>query len=127
MAVKRHNPWKRFSPQDKIRVFGAGVRFAVSSDPNLAVQLILSLAVLVVTFWLREWLDFVLIVVVTGLMLIVEMINTVFEALCDYIQPEWDDRIGAIKDIAAAASGIAILLWTVSILYEAARIWALLY
>lgn len=118
--------WKRFSPQDKFRVFGAGIRFALVHDPNVAIQMAISIGVMAVTFWLREWFDFVLIVIVTGNVLIFEMLNTVVEAICDYIQPEYDLRIGAIKDVAAAATGIALLLWLTVIVYELVRIWSIL-
>lgn len=120
-------PWKRFDPRDKVRVFGAGLRFALRHDSNVAVQMVISLSVMAATFWLREWFDFVLILAVTGNVLIFEMFNTVVEAICDYIQPEYDPQIGAIKDVAAAATGIAILIWLTVILYEVVRIWSVLW
>ena len=40
------------------------------------------------------------------------------------IQPEYDGRIGAIKDMGSAASGIAILIWSITMLYEGVRIWS---
>ena len=126
MSETNDSRWKRFDPQDKLRVFGAGVRFAVTQDRNVAIQMAISLSVMAVSFWLRAWFDFVLILTVTGNVLVFEMLNTVVEAICDYIQPEYDARIGAIKDIAAAATGIAILIWLAVILYEVIRIWSVL-
>lgn len=116
--------WKSVNLARKVWVFFAGVRHAVTHDRNMLVQLIISLTVLAVTFWLRNWFDFVLIVIATGHMLVVEMVNTAIEAICDYIQPEYDGRIGAIKDMGSAASGIAILIWSITMLYEGVRIWS---
>ena len=126
MTIKSERRWKRFNPNDKLRVFLVGVHFAVLNDRNLAIQMVLSVTVLVLTFALRAWFDFVLILAVTGHMLVVEMVNTAIEALCDFVQPEYDPRIGAVKDVAAAASGIAILMWLMTIIYEGTRIWSLL-
>jgi diacylglycerol kinase len=122
MTKTKHSSWKRFNPKDKLRVFGAGMRFAISHDRNVAVQIAISLAVLAVTFWLREWFDFVLIMIVTGNVLVFEMLNTAVEAICDYIEPDYDPQIGAIKDVAAAATGIAMFVWVIVILYEVVQI-----
>ncbi|MEZ4709835.1 MAG: diacylglycerol kinase [Caldilineaceae bacterium] len=118
--------WKPFNLYKKLYVFRSGLRIAIQNDRNVAIQMLLSLAVLALTFGLRAWLDFVIITIVTGYMLVVEMINTAIEAICDYVQPEHDPRIGAIKDVAAAASGIAITLWIAVMLYEGVRIWNML-
>lgn len=125
MTNIQRSPWKRFDPKDKLRVFFAGVRFAVDHDRNVAIQVAISCVVLAITFWLRQWLDVVLIMVVTGNVLVFEMINTAVEALCDYIQPNHDPRIGAIKDTMAAATGIAMIIWFVVILYEVMRIYSM--
>ncbi len=126
MTTPNRTSWKRFDPKDKLRVFVAGLRFAATHDRNVAVQIGISLVVLAVTFGLSEWFDFVLILIVTGNVLVFEMLNTVVEAICDYIQPNHDPRIGAIKDVAAAATGIAMFVWVTVIGYEVIRIWSLL-
>ncbi|MEM7134516.1 MAG: diacylglycerol kinase [Chloroflexota bacterium] len=126
MVTNRINQrWKRYNPLDKFRVFLAGLRFVIVNERNVAIQIILSISILMLTFWLRQWFDFVLILMVTGYVLVAEMTNTAIEAICDYIQPDYDPRIGTIKDIAAAASGIAILIWAVTMFYELTRIWSM--
>ena len=42
--------------------------------------------------------------------LVTETLNTCVEKICDYIQPEFDSRIGIIKDLA----GGAVMLATIS-------------
>ncbi|HUH25824.1 MAG TPA: diacylglycerol kinase family protein [Flavobacterium sp.] len=44
-----------------------------------------------------------------GLILTAESLNTAIEAICDYIQPNFDKKIGKIKDIAAGAVTFAAL------------------
>lgn len=112
-----------FAPRRKIRVFVSGLRFAILGDLSVAYKVALSLVVLSVSFWFREWLDFLLIVIVTGQMVIAEIFNTAIEALCDYLQSEQDHKIKVIKDIAAAAAGISILIWIFTFVYEIWRIW----
>lgn len=106
----------------KMRVFFAGLQTAITDDASVTVQMILSLIVLGVSLWLREWVDVLLILMVTGYMLSAELFNTAIETICDYLQPNHDPRIGAIKDIAAAATGLSILVWTITLLYELGRL-----
>jgi diacylglycerol kinase (ATP) len=110
----------------KVRIFLSGLQFAIRHDRSVALQMLVSLIVLAVSFGLREWFDFVFILVITGYMLITEIFNSAIEAICDYVQPEHDPRIGAIKDVAAAAVGISVLIWVGALLFEVIRIVTLL-
>lgn len=119
-------PQKGADPGQKIRVFFSGLRFAISGDKSVALQMVISIVVLAISFWLREWFDFLFILVVTGYMVITEIFNTAIEAICDYLQPEHDERIGAIKDMAAFAAGSSVLIWLAVLGFEVGRIWMLL-
>ncbi|HMQ52678.1 MAG TPA: diacylglycerol kinase [Anaerolineae bacterium] len=118
-----HRLRRRFDLFRKVRVFFSGLKLAIWSDFSVAYKMVLSLIVLGTSFWLREWFDFLLILVVTGLLLVAEIFNTAIEEICDYIQPEYDPKIGAIKDIASTAVGISILIWVCTLLLEIWRIW----
>ncbi|MGX9984816.1 diacylglycerol kinase [Soonwooa purpurea] len=48
-------------------------------------------------------LEIIVVIGVSFLVLITEALNTCIEKICDYIQPNFDSRIGIIKDIAGAA------------------------
>lgn len=48
-------------------------------------------------------LDVIAILSVCFLVLITEIFNTAIEKLCDYVQPDYDKKIGFIKDICAGA------------------------
>ncbi|CAK8718750.1 Diacylglycerol kinase [Candidatus Electrothrix aarhusensis] len=58
----------------------------------------------------------------TGFMLASEMFNTTVEALCDFMEPQKNEKIAIIKDISAAAAGISILVWWVIIGLEAIHV-----
>jgi len=105
---------KGYHPLRKLKVMLAGLRFAMI-DIAVSYKLVLSIIVIVPSLFLHRWVDTSIIILATVMMLIAEMFNTVVEALCDYIQGEFDPKIGMIKDIAAAATGIAILAWIITL------------
>lgn len=111
-----------YHPLRKLRTVFCGLRYAVIYDFSVAYKLVLSVGVLAATFLLREWLDFLLILVVTGLVLIAEIFNSAVEALCDFVETRHNEKIAIIKDMAAAAVGIAILLWAVVLAVEVGRL-----
>jgi diacylglycerol kinase (ATP) len=60
----------------------------------------------------------VLIIVVTALVLVAEIMNSAIEALCDFVETRHNEKIGIIKDIAAAGVGIAMLAWALVLGFE---------
>lgn len=100
-----------FRPLRKLWTALAGLRRAVFLDFSVLYKLLLSAAFLTVAAVYETLFHFLFVLAVTGLMLVAEVFNTVVEALCDYLQPEYDERIKTIKDMAAAATMIAILIW----------------
>jgi len=64
---------------------------------------------LIVYFQLNST-DAVLIFIVCFLVLIAEIINTAIEKICDFIKPHFNEKIGLIKDLAAASVVTATLL-----------------
>ena len=111
-----------YHPIRKIRTVISGLRYAVLYDWSVAYKLLLSIPVMLGAFMARAWLDFMLIVVVTAMVIVAEIFNSAIEALCDFVESRHDERIKIIKDIAAAAVGISILVWMVVLGYELARL-----
>ncbi len=111
-----------FHPVRKIRVALSGMRYAIVYDFAVAYKTLLSILLLVGCFYHRRWMDFGLVLVVTGMMLVAEMFNTAIEALCDFIEARHNEKIGIIKDISAAATGISILIWVVVVMAEVFRV-----
>ena len=112
-----------YHPIRKFKIILSGLYFAVVSDFSVAYKMILSIFVLGLSFVFREWIDFTLIMFGTGLMLIAELFNSCIEALCDFMKEQLDERIRIIKDIAAAAAGISILVWATILIIELSHIW----
>jgi len=110
-------------PLRKIATVLSGLRYAVVYDFSVAYKLVLSAIVLAAAFALRAWVDLLLILVATTFVLVAEMMNSAIEALCDFVESRHDERIRVVKDIAAAAVGIAILAWVVVLAVEASRFW----
>jgi diacylglycerol kinase (ATP) len=110
-----------FRPLRKLRIMLSGLRYAVLYDFSVAYKVVLSVLILGVGLYFHQWLDVLLVFVATGLMMIAEMFNTSIEALCDFVEGRMDDRIRVIKDIAAAAVGISILVWAIVIVVETGR------
>jgi len=58
------------------------------------------------------------------MVLFAEMMNSAVEALCDFVEEGHNEKIGVIKDIAAAAVGVSIVVWCVVLGFEIAQMWA---
>ncbi len=73
--------------------------------------------------WFHKWVDAALIIMATGFALSAELFNTAIEAMCDFVEERHNHKIGIIKDIAAAAAGVAIFVWAVVILSSFLGVW----
>ena len=107
-----------YHPLRKLRTIASGLRYAVIYDFSVAWKLAFSLAVLAAALFARDWIDSVLIIVVTALVLVAEIMNSAIEALCDFVEARHNEKIGIIKDIAAAAVGIAMFAWLLVLGFE---------
>ena len=112
-----------YHPFKKFTVILAGLRYAVLHDFTVLYKLVLSLPVLVLALWLSAWVDAAVILLATGVVVAAELFNTAVEALCDFVEPRHNDKIGIIKDIAAAAAGVAILAWWLVLVAELIDLW----
>ncbi|MEW5771448.1 MAG: diacylglycerol kinase [Pseudomonadota bacterium] len=107
-----------YHPLRKLLTIASGLRYAVVYDFSVAWKLAVSLAVLVAALIARDWLDSLLIVVVTALVLVAEIMNSAIEALCDFVETRHNEKIRVIKDIAAAGVGIAMFAWLLVLGFE---------
>lgn len=84
-------------------------------EQNLQIHLFVGLMVVVFGFFLKiSYIEWVLLILVIGLVILTEIINSVIERICDVLKPRIDSYVKEIKDIAAAivmlASIIAVLV-----------------
>lgn len=88
-----------------------GVFWMLKSERNFQLE-VLALIVnlfLIVYFKLNST-DAALIILVCFLVLITEALNTAVEKICDFVEPNFNKKIGLIKDIAAGAVILATFL-----------------
>ncbi|HJW27843.1 MAG TPA: diacylglycerol kinase [Saprospiraceae bacterium] len=116
-----------YHPLRKLKVILSGFRFAVLHDFSVTYKVALSVVILAVAFMLRQWVDFMMILTATGLVLVAELFNSAIEAVCDFVETKENDKIRAIKDIAAAAVGISIFVWIIVLLTETPHLGTLLW
>lgn len=112
-----------YHPLRKLKTVLSGLRYAALYDFSVGYKLALSALLVVAAFWARQWVDVLLIVLATALVLIAEMLNTAIEALCDFVEDRQNEKIGIIKDISAAAVGVSIAAWMLIVAVEAVRLW----
>lgn len=115
-----------YHPLRKIKIIWSGLRFAVFYDFSVAYKMVLSVIILALALLFQEWIDFELLLLATGLVLIAELFNSAIEAVCDFLETGENEKIRAIKDIAAAAVGISIMLWLTVVISDVVRLTPLL-
>jgi len=81
-----------------------GIFFMLKSERNFQLEIFALLINIFLIFYLKlSTIDTVLVLIVSFGVLSAEIFNTAIEKVCDIIQPEFDKRIGFIKDISAGA------------------------
>ena len=85
-----------------------GMWLLITTEDSIKAQLIVAAIITAFGFYFNisniEWMfQFFTI----GLVLVAEALNTAVEKIADFIHPEYHEKIGFIKDIAAGASSFA--------------------
>ena len=82
----------------------AGIRVLLRDEHNVRIHCCAAILVVAAGFLLGisagEWIA---VVFAIGLVFTAEAINTSIERLADEVQPEWDEHIRDVKDLAAGA------------------------
>ena len=88
-----------------------GAWLLITTEHSIMVQVSIAIIMSVVGFIMQlsavEWM-FQLMAI--GLVLVAESLNTGVEKLSDFIHPDYNDRIGFIKDISAGAATFAAII-----------------
>lgn len=81
-----------------------GIFLMIKTERNFQIELAAFFINLFLIFYFKlSAIDTVLILIASFAVLSAEIFNTAIERICDIIQPDFDKRIGFIKDIAAGA------------------------
>lgn len=91
----------------RLKSLGFAVKGAyklITTEHSVMVQSSIALLMVIAGFYFKiDRVEWILQILAFGLVLSIEGLNTTVEKLADFIHPEFHDRIGFIKDIAAGA------------------------
>ena len=95
----------------------AGLRSAWRHESAFRQECLLAVALVPCAFWLAEtWSQAALLIAATGLVLVVELLNSAVEAAVDRIGDERHELAGRAKDLGSAAVFVSLVLlattWT---------------
>lgn len=80
-----------------------GLKIALS-ERNMRVHIVCALTAIILGFVLHiSMMEWIIVLICIGLVIALEMINTAIEYLVDLVSPEFNEKAGKIKDIAAGA------------------------
>ena len=87
-----------------------GMFYLLKNEDSIKIQSIVCIFFILLGCYFEinkiEWIIHILLI---GFILATEGLNTVAEKVCDLINPEYDERIKIIKDIAAGAVSFAVI------------------
>jgi undecaprenol kinase/diacylglycerol kinase (ATP) len=89
----------------------SGLWYAVRTQPNMRIHLSVTVAVLLLGLYVKlNWVQWAVLILTIGAVLIAEMFNTVAEAALDATTPYYHPLIKIAKDVAAGAVLLTALL-----------------
>lgn len=81
-----------------------GILHALATERNMRVHLFVFMLVLIAAFALEiSKIELLLILGISAVTFSLELTNTAIERLADKVSPEYDERIGVVKDVMAGA------------------------
>ena len=103
-----------FNLKDRLKSFGFainGLKLLLKNEHNARVHLVASIGVIIGCFvFTLSTIEICLVLFSIGLVFITELLNTAIENISNFVEPEWNKKIGEIKDYSAAAVLIAALV-----------------
>jgi diacylglycerol kinase len=88
-----------------------GIAAFLYTEPHARIHAVATVLVTAVGIWCRlsgpQWIA---ILIVTGMVWITEMLNTIIEKMMDHLSPDYHPRVKWIKDVAAGAVLIAAIV-----------------
>ncbi len=88
-----------------------GVLYSIKKERNMRIHSVASLIAIVIGFLLKlNEIEFILIGVGIGVVIICELFNTAIEVIVDVVVLEYDPKAKIIKDVAAGAALVASIM-----------------
>lgn len=95
---------KFHSTQKSFAYAFSGVKLALKNEPNFRIHVFFAIFAIVLSAVLKiSFLEFAIILLTIGFVLILELINTMLEALVDLVSPQAKDKAKIAKDVSAAS------------------------
>jgi diacylglycerol kinase (ATP) len=87
-----------------------GAWLLITTEHSIMVQVFIGISVSIFG-WILDIssIEWILQIFAIGMVLVAESLNTAIEKLCDFIHPDYDKKIGFIKDISAGAVALAAI------------------
>ncbi len=88
-----------------------GIAHGISKERNIKIQMLIGFGIILLSYFLNiSRIEFIIIIIVTFLVISFELTNTALEKLIDHIHPDFDIKIGRVKDIMAGAVLLIVFL-----------------
>ncbi len=88
-----------------------GAWLLITTEHSIMVQFSIGILISILGFFMNlsptEWMFQLLAI---GMVLVAESLNTGIEKLCDFVHPDYHNKIGFIKDISAGAATFAAII-----------------
>lgn len=86
------------------RAAGAGIMLAFREERSFRIQVGAAIIVLGLMAWLplKPW-EYIILTLCIGLVLVLELLNTIFERFADMVKPRLHSYVEVIKDLMAGA------------------------
>jgi diacylglycerol kinase (ATP) len=105
---------ERFSFRKRGKSFShawKGIIYLMKTEHNARVHLAAMIIAAALGVSLRiEPQEWIAIAIVSGMVVITELLNSAIEKLADMVEPEWNKQIGIIKDYSAGAVLVAAVI-----------------
>jgi diacylglycerol kinase len=109
---------ERFSFRKRGKSFShawKGIIYLMKTEHNARVHLAAMIIAAALGVWLRiEPQEWIAIAIVSGMVVITELLNSALEKLADMVEPGWNINIGIIKDYSAGAVLVAAVVAVVA-------------
>lgn len=105
---------KPFSIKARLKSFKfafKGFQYFIATQHNAWIHFIAFIVVVIAGFYFKlSEIEWCAILIVSGLVIVAEIVNTAIEKLADFVSPENNKDIGIVKDLGAAAVLFAAII-----------------
>ncbi len=87
-----------------------GAFLLLKTEHSIMVQATICAVFVLIGFWIGlSRVEWIMQLFAIGLILTAESLNTAIEKLCDFVHPDYHEKIGFIKDISSGAMTFAVV------------------